>query len=287
MLIRSSKYLVALFLTAFLVFATSACSTSRNLEPLSEEVVSLFDADGGVIADLTEPGQGVEFVAHSELVQAAARAKAAGTDLRIVIVDKDSDLISAESVVAAYPGTALSFKANDPTWAFASSDISLDQLERAMQAATSQTSEATSHTSIADTALAFVEVIESEGIDRPSSLRVVLLAVAVVLAGAFFFWQLKRVFGKREREAQKEVDFDERRAALVERVGELRSDLDRVMIDGDDADRSQAREHDSALSAVIESVNASSDVLEIDELEIRLNQTATKVAELLEAVTDR
>lgn len=263
---------MALFLVSALFLVVSACATSSG-GPLPDDVVALLDVDHRAVADLTVPGPGVEIVDRESLEQAALRAKSAGTDLHIVIVDKDRDLISADSIVSKYPGTALSFKANDPTWGFASTDINIGQLERAMQAGAGAST-------MAETATAFVGVIESEGIERPSKNNVILLTVLFLASLAFFIGRLMSFLSSRKRKETTQQDLDDRKAKLVEQVGSMRNDIAQIMLKGDDNVRAQTREHGQRITDLLDSVNSAQSVLEIDEAEIRLNTIAMKLNSL-------
>lgn len=266
------KLFPKLFLTLFCVLLVSAGCASQSVQPLDGDVAALLDVENNVIADMTVPAQGDERVEKPVLLQAAARAEAAGTQLRIVVVDHSAELVAAQSVVDSYGGTALSFKVNDQTFGVASADISADQLSRA-------TAKAGVQTSISDTALAFVSVIEQEGLESPSNVKNILWLIAVVVAAVFFMYQLRNYLKERKRRGRSNRDIDLRRESLFDWAGVLRQDLDRV---SEPSLAKEVAEIDGVVVGLLEDLEKAVSAEEIDSVESQMSEEAKKLRTLLQ-----
>lgn len=223
-----------LVLIAVVLALFTGCSQAP---PLDIEVAKLLAVQNNSIADLSSaPSDGEssesssrqrsspqssEKVDVADLLRAVNLARTIGTDLRIVIVSADAELVDPAGVVSRFGGTALSFKANENLFQAASADIASDQVIEAVNAARSASS-------IEDSAEMFVNYLHREGIQRQTSpVLFIVAAVAAALAAVFFLYQMLRFIKARKRSAKNQKRFNERKASLHQWAIALRTELDK------------------------------------------------------------
>lgn len=252
----------------------SSCSDSA--EPLSEDVIALFDVANNAIADLSPEGS--EDVPRNQMMQSVLRAKEAGTNLRIVVASPDGEFVSAKSVVDRYGGTAIAYQADRTNFEGASRDISGSQLNRAVDAAKVELD-------MGQSAAAFVGVLESEGLEAPgrSSGRtalLILLAVAAIfmLSGAWSYLRARR------RRQKRHDDFVSRKTVLTDWASQLSPEVEalRPMVAASPDDGAQQVWHDSQefVSSIVPTLDAATTAGELDVAEMRIGRTAIKLRDL-------
>lgn len=251
-----------------------ACAESSA--PLPAEVAAELDIANNAIADLTDD-EG-EQVPRPELMQSILRAQTAGTTLRVVVAPVDGELVPARSVVDRYGGTAISYQAGRTAFEGASRDMSSDQLERAVDAAKAEFA-------IGDSAAAFVDVIETEGLEEPgrSLIRTVLLlllipAAAFMLSGAWSYVQARR------RRVSRRAKFLERKAVLTDWAAQLGPEVEAlrpVVASSPDDDAQRVwRESQEFVSTIGTTLDSARTIGELDVAEMRIGRTAIKLRDL-------
>lgn len=257
-----------------LVAFLAGCSDAS--EPLPGEVVAQLDIANNAIADLTDDDS--EAVPRSELMQTVLRANAAGTTLRIVVAPSDGQLVSARSIVERYGGTALSYQADEDAFEGASADMSSEQLNRAVEAAKVDFA-------IADSAGAFVGVIENEGLDAPGrTLTRTLLLVLLIPAALFMLSGAWSYIQARRRRVRRQAAFAERKAVLTDWATQLGPELEalRPVVAASPDDSAQRVWHDSQefVSTIGPTLESATSVGELDAAEMRIGRTAIKLRDL-------
>ena len=264
---------LALGLLALIALLTSC---SESAEPLSDDVIGLFDIQNNAIADLTDDSG--EDVPRNELMQSVLRAKEAGTNLRIVVAPADGEFVSAKSVVDRYGGTAISYQADRTSFEGASRDMSGSQLDRAVDAAKVEFD-------MGDSAAAFVNVIESEGLDArgSSGARKVLLfllipAALFMLSGAWSYLKA------RKRRQKRHEEFVARKNVLADWAAQLGPEVEslRPLVAASPDDGAQRIWHDSQefVASIESTVQSATTAGELDVAEMRIGRTAIKLRDL-------
>lgn len=270
---RAVRRRLALLLVA-MTLVVPACAESSA--PLPAEVAAELDIANNAIADLTDD-EG-EQVPRPELMQSILRAQTAGTTLRVVVAPVDGELVPARSVVDRYGGTAISYQAGRTAFEGASRDMSSDQLERAVDAAKAEFA-------IGDSAAAFVDVIETEGLEEPgrSLIRTVLLlllipAAAFMLSGAWSYVQARR------RRVSRRAKFLERKAVLTDWAAQLGPEVEAlrpVVASSPDDDAQRVwRESQEFVSTIGTTLDSARTIGELDVAEMRIGRTAIKLRDL-------
>lgn len=264
---------MALFVAAALALA--ACSGSSDL---SAEVVRSLDIPGEAVAvvgdSISEP------IPTTEILQAVAVARSAGTELRVVIAGDDVDLVDPTAVVDRYGGTVLSYKTSDLDFRTSSSDIDDGQLNRARDAA--------QVVGIGPSVTAFAGLLEEEGgvVPKPGNALRWLLWVGLAVCALIFFWQLGRFRSARARSKRLSRAFDERQASLHEWVSTLKPEVDRLAPFSTRLDAAQLRQLDESkqfLESIDESISRSTSLPDLDAAEMRISRTAIKLRDLRHA----
>jgi hypothetical protein len=256
------------------VFLLAGCSDSA--EPLDEQAAAQFDIANNAIADLTAAGG--DDVRANELRGSVTRAQAAGTTLRVVVSAPETDVVSAKAVVDRYGGTALSYQVGGAAFEVASSDMSAEQLDRAINAAKVEFD-------IGDSAAAFVNVIESEGIEasgraftRAAFLLLLIPAALFMLSGAWSYMQARRSRLKRNNA------FTERKAVLADWASRLNPEVEslRPLVASSPNDAAQITwdEAQHFVHSMSTTLAMASNVGELDAAEKQLGRTATKLRDL-------
>lgn len=257
-----------------LVLLLASCSDSAK--PLDEQVSTQFGIANNAIADLT--AEGSHDVPADELRGSVERAHAAGTTLRIVVSAPDTDIVSAKTVVDRYGGTALSYQAVGAAFEAASSDMSADQLNRAINAAKVEFD-------IGDSASAFVSVIESESLVAPGRtfartavLLLLIPAALFMLSGAWSYMQA------RKRRLKRHTVFVERQAVLTDWASQLHPAVESlrtlVASSSDDAAQTTWHETQQFVYSISASLATATNVGELDAAEMRIGRTAIKLRDL-------
>lgn len=257
-----------------LVLLLASCSDSAK--PLDEQVSTQFGIANNAIADLT--AEGSHDVPADELRGSVERAHAAGTTLRIVVSAPDTDIVSAKTVVDRYGGTALSYQAVGAAFEAASSDMSADQLNRAINAAKVEFD-------IGDSASAFVSVIESESLVAPGRtfartavLLLLIPAALFMLSGAWSYMQA------RKRRLKRHTVLVERQAVLTDWASQLHPAVESlrtlVASSSDDAAQTTWHETQQFVYSISASLATATNVGELDAAEMRIGRTAIKLRDL-------
>lgn len=272
---RSSRVLSRLALPLFaLVLLISSCTDSA--EPVPADVAAQFDITNNSIADLTLEDS--EAVPRPELIQSVLRAQTAGTVLRIVVAAPDGEFVSARSVVDRYGGTAISYQADRTQFEGASRDMSAEQLDRAVDAAKVQFD-------IGDSAAAFVDVIESEGIEeRGRTFARTVLLLLLIPAGLFMLSGAWSYLQARKRRINRHQAFTERRVILTDWAAQLGPELEslRPLVAASPDDAAQRTWHDSQefVTSIVPTLDAATGLGELDVAEMRIGRTAIKLRDL-------
>jgi len=271
--VRYSNAIGGLVLSLFVLVFAGCASTP---EPLPEEVIRQFDIQGNRIADLS-PADSGETVRGDALLQTIADADTVDTALRIVIAAPDGDLVSAESVVDRYGGTAISYQANRTGFGGASADMSKAQLDRAIAAAAVELD-------IADSASAFVGVLQSEGLQpRSGTLRNLLLAL-LAIAALFMLWGAWTYMQARKRRQKRRAAFEERKRVLTDWAAQLAPDVESlqapVMASADASAQQTWTESRDFVSAIVGSLGQARNAGELDAAEMRIGRVAIKLRDL-------
>lgn len=251
-------------------------SCSETADPLPDAVIAQLDIANNSIADLTADGG--DDVPANELRQSVLRAQGAGTTLRIVVAAPDGEFVSAKSVVDRYGGTAISYQADRAAFEGASRDMSVSQLDRAVDAAKVEFD-------IGESAAAFVSVIESEGLDerdttfaRNALLWLLIPAALFMLSGAWSYLQA------RKRRLKRHNDFVERKAVLSDWAAQLGPEVEslRPIVAASSDDAAQTTWHDSKefVSSISQALNGATSVGELDAAEMRIGRAAIKLRDL-------
>jgi len=249
---------------------------SDGTAPLPPGVVAELDVANNAIADLTDD-QG-EQVPRPELMQAILRAQTAGTTMRVVVAPVDGELVSARSVVDRYGGTAISYQAGRTAFEGASRDMSSDQLERAVDAAKLEFD-------IGDSAAAFVEVIESEGLEAPGrSLTRTILLVLLIPAAAFMLSGAWSYVQARRRRQSRRAKFLERKVVLTDWAAQLGPEVEAlrpvVAASPDDDVQRVWRESQEFVGTIGSTLDSARTIGELDVAEMRIGRTAIKLRDL-------
>jgi hypothetical protein len=264
---RLPRALIALLVG--LAALASGCGSSADIPDV---VRAQLDVPANSLATLSDATS--EEIPRFELLQAVARADALGVDLRIVIAGDDDDLVDAKAVADTYGGTVLSYKSGDVAFQAASENMKGDQLNRAVIAASTERDMGAS-------ALAFVRVLENEGLETEGTqwVRTVLL-IAVVLGGLFFLYQLRVYLRARRRAERRRRQMVERRDVLLDWAQRLGADADALAADEGRMDPMTAAVLKGARETIrrVQSGVESADTLgELDAGEIRLARAAIKL----------
>ncbi len=265
------RLIVVLFVALAIV---AGCSDSD--EPLADEVIAQLDVANNAVADLT--GDRSEEVPRNELMQAVLRAQSAGTTLRIVVAPSDGELVSAKSVVDRYGGTAISYQADQTGFEGASRDMSGSQLNRAVDAAKADFD-------MGESAAAFVDVIETEGLDpkgrtlaRTLWLLLLIPAAVFMLSGAWSYLQA------RKRRVKRHAAFSDRKAVLSDWATQLGPEVEslRSAVGSSSDDNAKRIWHESQefVSGIGPTLDAAANVGELDVAEMRIGRTAIKLRDL-------
>lgn len=250
----------------------SACSSTPELPA---DVVDAFDVANNALADLT--GGTAPGVDSGALLDASARASAAGTDLRIAIAGAGQELVSAEAIVERYGGTALTYQVDDRGFEAASKTMSGDQLDRAIRAAGAEPQ-------IADSAVAFVEVIEAEGVEAPGrSIGRTIVLVLLALAALFALTQAWNWIKADRRRKRRQRQMEERRNSLRSWANAVVDEVDYVATRHHELDapgQSALRESHSFMSTVGASIDGAERLSDLDAAEIRLARHAMILRDL-------
>lgn len=259
----------------------AACGSTATLP---EAVTGQLDIPNNPIATLSDSTS--EDIPRLDLLQATARARAIGTELRFVIAGDTDELVDAEAVVEEYGGTVLSYKSGDTVFFAASKSMDNDQLNRAIEAAGSESDMGAS-------ALAFVRLLEDEGIQAQSSGVLssrllpsgvspwiwVLLAVAAI----FVLYQLWNYLRARKRAARRKAKFHERKEILSDWATRLVPEINAVTPHAGRLDSSGQRmltESRDQVSKVVPALAEATSLGELDASEIRIARTAIKLRTL-------
>ena len=267
----ATKLCLSLFATMLLLVG---CSDSA--EPLPDPVLAQLDIANNAIADLTPDGG--DDVPATELRRSIARAQTAGTTLRVVVAGLDTEVVSARSVVDRYGGTALSYQAGGSAFEAASRDMSADQLERAIDAAKVEFD-------IGESASAFVDVIEAEGLEplgrtfaRTALLLLLIPAALFMLSGAWSYMQA------RKRRLKRHSDFLERKAVLTDWAAQLGPEVEslRPLVAASPDDSAQSTWHESQqfVDSISTTLATATGVSDLDAAEMRIGRTAIKLRDL-------
>ena len=258
-----------------LVLLLSSCAS--DAEPLDTEVARQFDIPGNRIADLT-PADGAEDVRRDVLLQTIADADAAGTALRIVVAAPEGEFVPAKSVVDRYGGTVISYQANRTSFEGASRDMSAGQLDRAIDAARLELD-------IGDSAAAFVDVIEVEGLEkRGASFLSKIIVPLLLVAAAFMLWGAYSYVTARNRRRKRQAAFEERKRVLADWAGQLGPEVESLrgpVVAADDAPSFQIwQEAQEFVSTIVPTVESARSLGELDAAEMRIGRTAIKLRDL-------
>lgn len=280
---RSPRFrVVPKLLAAFVVLLGVMTSCSQSAEPPPADVISLFDVANNAIADLTPEDS--EVVPRNAMMQSVLRAKAAGTNLRIVIAAPDGEFVSAKSIVDRYGGTAISYQADRTSFEGASRDMSGSQLDRAVDAAKVEFD-------MGESAAAFVSVIESEGLQpRGRSTARWALLLLLIPAGVFMLSGAWSYLQARKRRQKRHASFIERKAVLTDWAAQLSPEIEslRPLVVASPNDEAQRIWHDAQefVTSVGPTLDAASTAGELDVAEMRIGRTAIKLRDLRRSLED-
>jgi len=269
---------VLLAVGSFCALALTGCAETSPELPAA--VIDKFNIQGNDIADLTDGS--TERVPQEFLLQSVNRAKALGTDLRVVVAGPDDEFISARSVVDRYGGTAVAYKAGATTFEGASRDISADQLDRAVNAAKL-------NFDIGDSADAFVDVLEVEGLElrSPGGIRK-FLPWLVIPAAAFMLWSAYAYWSARNRRAKRQSEFTHRKEILIDWAQQLEPDLEslRPMVAASPDNQAQTVWHEASefVSNIGPTLRAARTTGELDAAEMRISRNAIKLRDLRQSL---
>lgn len=269
----SGVHLRALLLAIVVSMLAASCGSAS--EPLNADATRQFDIENNTIADLTSPG--AEDVPREELRDAISRAQRAGTILRVVVADTNAEFVSAKSVVDRYGGTAISYQANRTSFEGASRDLSGDQLDRAVDAAKVELD-------IGDSATAFVEVLETEGLDkRGISLGRILAILFFILAAAVLVYGAASYLGARTRRDKERREFSERRAVLRDWASQLGPEVDALQATAVAKDATAKQDLNDAsefVASIVPKLDEAKSLGELDAAEMRIGRLAIKLRDL-------
>lgn len=251
-------------------------SCAESVDPLPDAVIAQLDITNNAIADLTADGG--DDVPANELRQSVLRAQGAGTTLRVVVAAPDGEFVSAKSVVDRYGGTALAYQAGGASFEGASRDMSAGQLERAIGAAKVEFD-------IGESAMSFVDVLESEGLEERGTplgrwllLGVLALTALFMLSGAWSYLQARKRRLKRHRQ------FVERKAVLTDWAAQLGPEVESlrsfVAASSDDAAQHTWHESQEFVGSISSALEGASTVGELDAAEMRIGRAAIKLRDL-------
>jgi len=271
--VRSEAFLR---LSSLLTVAALIAGCAAASAPLSSQAAEIFDSNSRV-ADLTVADE-AEDVPIEELIRAISRADSAGTALRVVVADAEGEFVPASSIVDRYGGTAVAYQANQSSFEGASRDMSKGQLDRAIEAARVELD-------IGDSATAFVEVIEAEGLELRgrSGSRTLLLwllvpAALFMLSGAYSYWTA------RKRRLKRQATFAERKTILLDWASQLGPEVEslRAPVAASPRGEDQRQWHDSHefVSKVLPLLEVARTTEELDAAEMRISRTAIKLRDL-------
>lgn len=249
----------------------AACGSTATLP---EAVTGQLDIPNNPIATLSDSTS--EDIPRLDLLQATARARAIGTELRFVIAGDTDELVDAEAVVEEYGGTVLSYKSGDTVFFAASKSMDNDQLNRAIEAAGSESDMGAS-------ALAFVRLLEDEGIQAQSSGVSPWIWVLLAVAAIFVLYQLWNYLRARKRAARRKAKFHERKEILSDWATRLVPEINAVTPHAGRLDSSGQRmltESRDQVSKVVPALAEATSLGELDASEIRIARTAIKLRTL-------
>ena len=271
---------LTLFLVALLA-VVSGCADEP--EPLTNDVIAQLDVANNAIADLTSADD--EQVPRSALMQSVLRAQTAGTTLRVVVAPADGELVSARSVVDRYGGTAISYQADRSAFEGASRDMSAGQLDRAVDAAKLEFD-------IGESAAAFVDVIETEGLEaKGRTLARTLLLLLLIPAALFMLSGAWSYLQARKRRIKRHAAFVDRKAVLVDWAAQLGPELESlrpvVVASPDDSAQRVWHESQEFISGIGPTLESAKSVGELDAAEMRIGRTAIKLRDLRRSLEPR
>ncbi len=271
---------LTLFLVALLA-VVSGCADEP--EPLTNDVIAQLDVANNAIADLTSADD--EQVPRSALMQSVLRAQTAGTTLRVVVAPADGELVSARSVVDRYGGTAISYQADRSAFEGASRDMSAGQLDRAVDAAKLEFD-------IGESAAAFVDVIETEGLEaKGRTLARTLLLLLLIPAALFMLSGAWSYLQARKRRIKRHAAFVDRKAVLVDWAAQLGPELESlrpvVVASPDDSAQRVWHESQEFVSGIGPTLESAKSVGELDAAEMRIGRTAIKLRDLRRSLEPR
>lgn len=249
----------------------TACGSTATLP---DAVTRQLDIPNNPIATLSESTS--EEIPRLDLLQATARARSIGTELRFVVAGDNDELVNAKDVADRYGGTVLSYKSGDTDFAAASRSMDNDQLNRAIAAAGTESDMGAS-------ALAFVRLLEDEGIQAQRASVSPWIWLLLAFAAAFVIYQLLNYLRARKRAARRREKFQERKDILADWANRLVPEIDAVSpyaarLDAN-GQRMLTEARDQVGNVVPALANATS-LGELDASEIRIARTAIKLRSL-------
>ena len=253
------------------VFAAlvGACGSSAELP---DAVRNELDVPGSSLAVLSDETS--EQIPLLELAEATTRAEEIGVELRIVIAGDEQQLVDAKALADRYGGTALSYRSGDVGFEAASANMATEQLNRAVSAAGIEGDKGAS-------ALAFVRVLEREGLQTERTEWVRTLLVALAATGGLLLLYLVRRYRRARRRAEKQHDeLVERREMLADWAARLGADADQLaLLEGrlDPMTAAVLQGSREMIGRVHAGVQAADTLGELDMAEIRLARVAIKL----------
>jgi len=259
-----------------IMLALAACGSSGTVP---EEVSAEFDQSGNWIADLTDPGD--EQFDPQLVLGSIGQARAAGTELRVVVVGSRDERPSPQPIVDKYGGTVLVYKANDGEFFAHSADMSNDQVARAAQGP------ASNQPTISDSVSGFVRTIAEEGIAGTSIFDTLLRWVLLPLAALFMILMLLRYLNARRGAKRRTDQFGDRRRSLSEWAGQLPDEIDALRGDvalASDESRATLQEVEDFAGGVQAKLANAENMGDLDAVEMRLGRAFIKLRELSKVV---
>jgi len=269
------------FVVALLVLlGLSGAACSSDPVPLADEVTRQLDIPNESIAVIgVDDG---ELVRRIDLARSVAIAEELGTQLRIVVSGPEDQLVPAQGVVDRYGGTALTYKSDGGTFTTASRNMNGGQLDRARSAAEQADS-------IGGSALAFVQVLQGEGIQAGGT-SLGRWLVLLLLAAAFLFvlTQLRAYLKARKRAKRRRADFASRSEVLRDWAQQLEPQVEEVQAQRSRLDRAgltALKESSAFVAGVVETIDGATSIGELDAAEIRIARTAIKLRNLRQQIS--
>ena len=172
----------------------------------------------------------------------------------------------------------MSYQSGGAAFEAASRDMSAEQLERAIGAAKVEFD-------IGESATAFVDVIEAEGLDplgrtfgRTALLLLLIPAGLFMLSGAFSYMRARKSRLKRQRQ------FVERKEVLTDWAAQLGPEVEslRPLVAASQDDSAQHTWHESQkfVESISNNLAGARSVGELDAAEMRIGRTAIKLRDL-------